>query len=206
MPSYKLIYFDGRGRAELARLLLTYGGEKFEDHRLARDAWPALKPNSPWGGVPILEVDGKQLAQSNTIARYLARKYGLAGSGEWEQALVESVLDTCEDLFQGISRVFKADESKKEEEGKNLREKTVPETLDRFEKFIAQNGSNGHVIGNKMTLADLALTATIDQLATMKHFVVTDLQKWPKIKEVYDNVRNDSKLANYIKNRKESQF
>jgi glutathione S-transferase len=38
MPSYKVVYFDGRGRAELSRLILTASGTPFEDVRV-KD-WP----------------------------------------------------------------------------------------------------------------------------------------------------------------------
>lgn len=43
MPSYKLVYFDGRGRAELARLLFVAAGQKYEDKRVTPEEWPAMK-------------------------------------------------------------------------------------------------------------------------------------------------------------------
>ena len=33
--------------------------------------------DSPFGGMPILEFDGKQYCQSCTIARYLAKQFGM---------------------------------------------------------------------------------------------------------------------------------
>lgn len=47
MPSYKLIYFDLPGRGELARLLLHYGGIKFEDKRIGFAEWPEFKKGKP---------------------------------------------------------------------------------------------------------------------------------------------------------------
>lgn len=55
----------------------------------------------PFGQVPVLEVDGKMLAQSNTIARYLAKQHGLAGKDEWEQALADMYGDNINDLMTG---------------------------------------------------------------------------------------------------------
>jgi glutathione S-transferase len=34
-----------------------------------------------------LEVDGKEIAQSSTITRYLAKKYGFAGSNDVEEGV-----------------------------------------------------------------------------------------------------------------------
>ena len=39
----KLIYFNARGRAELARLILAQAGEDYIDERVERDDWPKLK-------------------------------------------------------------------------------------------------------------------------------------------------------------------
>ena len=43
MPHYKLHYFNLKGRAELARLILKQSGVEFEDVRFERSEWPALK-------------------------------------------------------------------------------------------------------------------------------------------------------------------
>lgn len=46
-PTYKLTYFDVQALAEPIRLLLSYGGKTFEDVRVDREKWPALKPSIP---------------------------------------------------------------------------------------------------------------------------------------------------------------
>jgi glutathione S-transferase len=55
----------------------------------------------PFAQVPVLEVDGQMLAQSNTISRYLARQHGLAGKDEWEQAQADMYADNINDLMTG---------------------------------------------------------------------------------------------------------
>ena len=93
MVEYKLHYFDLRGLGELARLVFAAAGKKFEDVRIPMDKWPEWKPKAPFGQVPYLEViDGSNkltLSQSKAIARYLSRKYGLAGKTEQESALID---------------------------------------------------------------------------------------------------------------------
>ena len=43
MPSYKLTYFDARGRAELTRLVFAAAGQSYEDVRIQMQDWPAHK-------------------------------------------------------------------------------------------------------------------------------------------------------------------
>lgn len=45
MVHYKLIYFNVRGRGELARLVMHAAGVPFEDFRFEGDGWPAIKPS-----------------------------------------------------------------------------------------------------------------------------------------------------------------
>jgi hypothetical protein len=60
MAKLKLAYFDFHGgRGEPARLALSIGGIAFKDDRVPTSEWPRRKPNTPFGGLPVLEVDGR---------------------------------------------------------------------------------------------------------------------------------------------------
>merc|ERR1711874_162847 len=53
MPNVKLTYFNLRGRGEPCRIMLAYGGIKYEDERNPppwdpATTWPTLKPNTPF--------------------------------------------------------------------------------------------------------------------------------------------------------------
>ncbi|CAF4653948.1 unnamed protein product, partial [Rotaria sp. Silwood2] len=58
MSTYKLYYFNGRGRAEVSRLIFAAAGQKYEDIRYERDQWPSHKSEMPLGQIPFLEFAG----------------------------------------------------------------------------------------------------------------------------------------------------
>ncbi|VDK67343.1 unnamed protein product [Anisakis simplex] len=127
--SYRLIYFDLRYLAECARQIFRYKGVEFEDVRVRREDWPALKtskysiilrktvlqmnhqiscvsfPETPFGKLPILEVNGEVISQSYAINRFLAHQFGLAGTSPFEEALVDSVADAHKDFLE-LSRDY----------------------------------------------------------------------------------------------------
>ncbi|GLK72327.1 hypothetical protein KHC23_13780 [Ancylobacter dichloromethanicus] len=88
MPKLKLTYFDFHGgRGEPARLALSVGGIAFEDDRVSFADWERRKADTPFGSLPVLEVDGQTLAQSNAINRYVGRLVDLYPSDLWAAAL-----------------------------------------------------------------------------------------------------------------------
>ena len=99
MSKIKLTYFNSKGRAETTRLILAQAGVAYEDNRVEKEDWPALKASLPLGQLPILEVDGKTIGQSMAIARFCARRFGLAGKDEFEGAQADQAVDQVSDFL-----------------------------------------------------------------------------------------------------------
>jgi glutathione S-transferase len=57
----------------------------------------------PLGQLPALEYDGTMLCQSLTIARFLAKEFGLAGKTNLEQAQADMIIDAGNDLANSES-------------------------------------------------------------------------------------------------------
>jgi len=141
MSGIKLIYFNLMGRAETARLILAQAGVTYEDKRIEKEEWPALKASLPMGQLPVLEVDGKTIGQSMAIARYCARRFGLAGKDELEGALADQVVDHVSDFLAELVKVMKEpEEAKKAEMGKQLKVEKLPAFLASMEKLLKAQG------------------------------------------------------------------
>ncbi|KAK6738219.1 hypothetical protein RB195_020369 [Necator americanus] len=82
--------------------IFVLAGQKYEDVRYSFEEWPKHKDEMPFGQIPVLEVDGKQLGQSFAIVRFLSRKFGFAGKSPFEEALVDSIADQYKDYFNEI--------------------------------------------------------------------------------------------------------
>jgi glutathione S-transferase len=92
-----------------------------------------------------LEVDGKQLAQSCAIARYLARKFNLAGKDEFEQAHVDSIADLQKDVYSKVQQYFGVVAGRVEGDREALKASVLIPTLEQympiFERLLKESGS-----------------------------------------------------------------
>src|SRR5688500_17809809 len=100
MTKPKLIYFDAPvSRGEECRLALHIAGVDFEDVRLSNAQWTAMKAQTPYGAVPVLELpDRPPLAHSNAILVMLGRAHGLHPADGFEAARHEGMMQHVEDL------------------------------------------------------------------------------------------------------------
>lgn len=57
---------------------------------------------TPWGKLPLLEVDGKTVTQHLAICRYLGKKAGLNGKDDWEALKIDEIVDIINELRSGM--------------------------------------------------------------------------------------------------------
>ncbi|KAL3668104.1 hypothetical protein V7S43_006968 [Phytophthora oleae] len=191
----KLTYFAGPGRAELSRLILSAGNVSFEDERLDRDAFLAIKPTLPLGQVPVLEVDGTTYSQSMAIARYAAKLTGLYPQNPLECLRVDMVSESLVDIKALITEVTyrTPDEATKAEKTKTLLEESVPKTFKLLEGFV-QKGP--FFLGDKMTYADLQLFDLVKN--ALANFAGFSLDKYPKLTGLVAKVEANPNVAAYL--------
>ena len=74
----KVYYFDGYGRAECIRMLLTHAKVEFTDVRITPTEWPTMKTelNLEFGQLPAVEIDGTFYTQTAATMRALGKIYG----------------------------------------------------------------------------------------------------------------------------------
>lgn len=208
MPKYTLTYFDGRGFAEVSRWLFAAAGQPFDDVRLSHDGeredWKKLKPTTPFGQLPVLDVDGFKLCQSSTIALYLADEFGFAGKNKLERARIHMICDCLSDVAKNIFPILITQDASKKTELKEKFEVELKTAFENFEKFVTANGDTGYFVGDKATLADYSFSVNVDRLKDIQ--LESHLDNFPKLKQLDENVRADPKIAEWIAKRPVSYF
>ncbi len=200
--AYKLIYFDMQGRAETSRFIFAQAGVAYEDCRIAYNGeeWKKLKPTTPTGRLPVLEVDGKPLTGSKPINRFLAERFGLAGSNDFENAQLASIVDVMSDFSDKLAVLYREqDEERKPALKKKIEDEAIPEYFSILEKMIQKNGSEGDwSFGEKPTYADFNIYCYVE--CTMVLFPSV-LDSYPGIAKLKDAVEALPNIANWIKER-----
>lgn len=72
------------------------------DGSLDKGDWDARKKTMPYGQVPVLEVDGLQIAQSGAIVRFLAKRLNLNGANDVEAALIDAQFEARGDMYKAF--------------------------------------------------------------------------------------------------------
>ncbi|XP_062521103.1 uncharacterized protein LOC134196038 [Corticium candelabrum] len=210
MPTYKLTYFPGRGRAELARILFNYTDTPFEDIRVKGEEWKQLKESGkpPFGLLPILEVDdGTVISSSAAIASYIADVTGLTADTPLDRARSVMVIDVFGDIFNPmVPKYFtEKDPAKKAELSKEFVEKTLPPWVDKLEAVLKQNsGGDKWFVGSKLTVLDISFFNFFDFMGTLLSKDINELlpkDKVPKMAALWAKVKALPKIAAYLEKR-----
>ena len=158
----RLIYPDiPFWRAETSRLALFIGGIEFEDLRPSREEIAKMKTDVtfPFGQFPVLQVDGKTIAQTGAIARFCGKLSGLYPSkDEFAAAKVDEVIDLATDITNQMRPALREKDPKLRIEMRRELSKTIlPRWLGFLEKLLQDNGDTGFFVGHSISVADLAV-------------------------------------------------
>ncbi|KAF9353299.1 hypothetical protein BGX26_008915 [Mortierella sp. AD094] len=199
--TFKLLYFPIHGVAYASRLILATSGAKFESTFPTN--WVQEKATAPFGVLPVLhetvttkDGDGEvqevfEVPESEAIERYLARKFQLLGQTPWEEMKIDAFVSSIKSLiYLAFSRIPTVkDTAQKQEMVQDLINKSIPTWVQLHERYLVANGSNGHYIGDKLTLADIRALIVIELVLALTEDRVISQEKTPAIWRLWEGVR-----------------
>ena len=176
MSKFRLVYFDmDGGRAEPIRIAFHAAGVPFEDVRLSFPEFGEMRKSTRFNSVPVLEIDGASITQSNGISRYVGKMAGLYPEDDLQALYCDEVLGALEDLNHYIVRTFGLEGDAL----KTAREKLVSGWMTVYLRGLAEllnRGGGRYFAGDALTVADLKTFVTVRALrsGSLEH-IPTDL-------------------------------
>jgi len=198
MNKPKLIYFDAPvSRGEECRLALHLAGIEFEDVRINPAAWPAMKEQTPYGGLPVLELPGHTpLAHSNAILVLIGRRHGLHPADDFEAARHEAMMQHVEDLRAVVTPTIRMGDAEK----RAAREAIVAAYLPAWAKSAEKNILGEPFFGGaKLHVVDLKIHMAVRWFIGGKvdHIPATIFADYPKLMAVHDAVREHAGVKSW---------
>lgn len=194
MSQYKLTYFDFSGsRGEECRLALCLAGP-FEDVRIEFKQWADMKSTTPYGALPVLEVEGKgRLAQTNAILRYVGQTNDLHPSDPWEAARHEAILESVEDVRFALGPSGRIED---EEAKKRARQEFASGFLKNWSANAEREVRGPFVAGDRIQVADVKLFIIMNSFKSgvIDHVPTDCFKEFPKLEALFAAVAANPKI------------
>ena len=207
----KLYYFNiPFWRAEVSRLALFIGAIPFEDIRLKEKSYDEFKstgklPNGklpPFRQLPVLEVNGKIIAQTGAIARYCGKLTGLYPSNnDIDAARIDQIIEAAQDINYIVSI---SSREKNPEKKKIIREilstKHLPKWFQFLENLIKENNESKWFVGENLTIADLAIWRLLGWLSSgmLDGVPKNILEPYANLKEMRKEIYEHPKVKEWM--------
>ena len=175
MAHYKLTYFDvDGGRGEPIRIALHKAGIEFEDHRISFDEFLETRGGLRFGAVPVLEMDGEVVTQSDAIARYIGKRAGLYPEDDRQALYCDEALGAAEDALHAVTPTFGLEGEALKTARKALVDGKLTTYIRGLGELLARGGD--YFADGRLTIADLkVVTLTYWFSSGMLDHVPTDL-------------------------------
>ena len=155
MPQLKLSYFDMHGgRGEPVRLALAIGGVPFEDHRFSFPEFAHVRKTAPFGQVPVLEVDGVPVTQSDAMLRYAGKLARLYPTDAYQALLCDEVSFVVEEAGIKMGPTFRMAGEEQKAARLALVNGSMPVYLSWLNRQLMAQGGE-YFADKRLTVADL---------------------------------------------------
>ena len=204
MSSYKLTYFnfDG-GRGEPVRIALHAAGIEFEDERLSFEQFSEMRRGTPFSALPVLNIDGADVTQTNSLLRYVGKIAGLYPTDSLQALYCDEVMSAFEDVNHHVGQTLFL----QGDELRLAREKLVDGWLTIFvrglDKLLVRGGGE-YFADNQLTVADLKAFVQVRSLRSgILDHVPADLvdRLAPALVEHQVRVEADARVVAYYASR-----
>lgn len=200
MPNYKLTYFDfNGGRGEPIRVALHAAGIEFEDNRISFPEFSEMRRSARFNSVPVLEMDGAQVTQSNAISRYVGKLAGLYPEDSLQALYCDEVLGAVEDLNHYVVRTFGLEGEELKQAREQLADGWLSTYLKGFSDLLARGGGE-FFAGGQLTVADLKVLVQVSSVTSgnLDHIPADLVQRLaPSLIEHQERVTNHPIVAAY---------
>lgn len=204
MASYKLTYFDfDGGRGEPIRIALHAAGIEFEDERLTFPEFGVAQQGFRFHAVPVMEIDGAVVTQTNSICRYIGKMAGLYPTDALQALYCDEVMDVLEDVSNHIVQTFGLEGDALKQARKQLVEGRLSVYIKGLDVLLARGGGE-YFAANQLTVADLKVFIQMRSLSSgLLDHIPTDLvdRLAPKLRAHQERVAADPHVVGYYASR-----
>ncbi len=165
-------------------MLLRHAKVSFVDRRVRLCDWPQVQQKFELRELPVLVYFGSKLAHSYAIMQFLGKRYGYMPNSPEEHYEVISAMNTFEDFFTSLDRVFGSaaldSDAEMLEMQNSFQQKDMPILLGYLEKRLQAKDNKDFIVGSALTIADFYILALYSQLLQMQNV----LEIWDKLADI----------------------
>ena len=155
MTAYRLTYFDiDGGRAEPIRIAFHAANIPFEDHRISFQEFMEMRQSVRFNCVPVLDIDGQTVTQSNALTRYVGKMAGLYPEDALQALYCDEALGAVEDVTNHIGRTMRMQGDEQRQAREKLVDGWLPIYLGGLNELLERGGGEYFADG-RLTIADL---------------------------------------------------
>ncbi len=181
-----ITYFAIRGRAEPIRMMLEDLGIDYEDKAIAFRQWRDLKPQMPFGKMPMYQEGDLTIYESHAIYRYLARKHDLYGNTEMDVINCEILEHVLSDAIEAFARLSWSRDF--ENKRQDFIDGPLTTTLTNMERYLSDlPRDKDYWVGRSLTYIDFIGWNYLDFARALAGNIVNDFPNLKRVKTAFES-------------------